>query len=76
GPFNSFGEQLRAVALAGSDAGQWQLSGDDTTRAAMLAAVAAAGGTVLRLERQNLALEDWFVQRVQQSHAAGREAPC
>jgi hypothetical protein len=36
-----------------------------------LAAAQAAGATVLRLERQRLALEDYFVQRVRAFHAAG-----
>lgn len=50
-------------------AGTWMLSFPDGERERVLAAVPAA--RVLRLERQRIALEDWFVQRIKSTHHAG-----
>ncbi len=55
-------------AEAGAD-GTWTLRFPDEQREAVLAAVPAA--RVLRLERQRLALEDWFVNRIKSTHHAG-----
>jgi len=55
-------------AQPGGD-GTWTLSFADSERERILAAVPAA--RVLRLERQRIALEDWFVQRVKATHHAG-----
>ncbi|MFW5829536.1 MAG: ABC transporter ATP-binding protein [Planctomycetota bacterium] len=51
--------------------GTWSLTVEEDRRAEALTAVSAAGGELLRLERHRMALEDYFVQRVAQSHAAG-----
>lgn len=53
--------------------GSWTVVFPEHERAARLAAVRGAGGEVLRLERKHLALEDYFVQRVQAFHAAGKQ---
>ncbi len=55
-------------AHGGSD-GTWTLSFADAERERILAAVPAA--RILRLERQRIALEDWFVQRIKATHHAG-----
>ncbi len=50
--------------------GTWQLSFPESERAARLGAL-APGAQVLRLERQRIALEDYFVSRVRAYHKAG-----
>jgi ABC-2 type transport system ATP-binding protein len=56
-------------ATAGAD-GTWTLRFADHERERVLAAVPAT--RVLRLERQRIALEDWFVQRIKATHHAGQ----
>ena len=58
-----------------ADDGTWSLVFAEGEREAVLAAVAAAGGSVLRLERQRQALEDYFVAKVRAHHGAGAAAP-
>jgi ABC-2 type transport system ATP-binding protein len=55
-------------ASAGAD-GTWTLRFADDQRERVLAAVPPA--RILRLERQKIALEDWFVQRIKATHGAG-----
>lgn len=55
-------------ASPGSD-GTWTLLIADNERERVLAAVPAA--RILRLQRQRVALEDWFVARVRATHHAG-----
>lgn len=50
--------------------GAWVLRFPDDQRAAILSAVPAA--RILRLERQRIALEDWFVARIKSTHGAGK----
>jgi ABC-2 type transport system ATP-binding protein len=50
--------------------GTWQVSFPESERAGRLAAL-APGAQVLRLERQRIALEDYFVGRVRAHHRAG-----
>lgn len=50
--------------------GSWVLRFPDERRAAVLAAVPAE--RILRLERQRIALEDWFVARIKSTHNAGK----
>jgi ABC-2 type transport system ATP-binding protein len=57
-------------AKAGAD-GTWTLAFPDGERARVLAQVPAE--RVLRLERQRIALEDWFVERIRASHGAGKQ---
>lgn len=52
--------------------GTWSVQFPEAERAARLAAVTAAGGSILRLSREHQALEDWFVDKVRDFHAAGR----
>jgi ABC-2 type transport system ATP-binding protein len=59
-----------ADAVAQSD-GTWQVLFPETERAARLASL-PPGAEVLRMERQRIALEDWFVRRIQDHHGAGR----
>src|SRR4051812_9219226 len=69
------------LALTGSGAapadaerlpdGTWRIASPESARARRLAEVAAGGGEILRLQRQRIALEDWFVERVRRSHKAG-----
>lgn len=49
--------------------GAWTLRFPDHERAAILAAIPP--DRILRLERQRIALEDWFVARVRATHGAG-----
>jgi ABC-2 type transport system ATP-binding protein len=49
--------------------GTWTLRFADGERAAVLAAVPSE--RILRLERQRIALEDWFVARIRATHGAG-----
>ncbi|MDA3961645.1 MAG: ABC transporter ATP-binding protein [Planctomycetota bacterium] len=51
--------------------GSWHMLFAEDRREEALAAVAAAGGSVLRLERQRQALEDYFVNKVRAHHGAG-----
>ena len=51
--------------------GTWQLTFPESERAAVLGALPSSS-QVLRLERQRIALEDWFVNRVKGHHGAGR----
>ena len=51
--------------------GSWQLSCNDDQREQTLAAIHNCGADLHRLERQKIALEDYFVKRVQAFHAAG-----
>ncbi len=55
-------------AQAGAE-GTWTLSFADAERERVVAAVPAA--RILRLERQKIALEDWFVERIKATHHAG-----
>jgi ABC-2 type transport system ATP-binding protein len=64
---------LPAGAEAHGD-GTWTLHFPEAERAARLAALHAAGGEVLRLDRAHQALEDWFVEKVRGFHAAGKHA--
>jgi ABC-2 type transport system ATP-binding protein len=50
--------------------GTWVLRFADDRRAEVLAAVPAE--RILRLERQRIALEDWFVARIKSTHGAGK----
>ena len=50
--------------------GTWSMSFPEEQRTAVLANI-PPGAQVLRLERQRVALEDWFVARVRKFHAAG-----
>jgi ABC-2 type transport system ATP-binding protein len=52
--------------------GSWQVLFPESERAARLAAL-PPGAQMLRLERQRLALEDWFVARVRAHHGAGHK---
>ena len=52
--------------------GSWRILFPDSERPARLAALAASGAEILRLERKHIALEDYFVARVRAFHAAGR----
>ncbi len=54
--------------------GTWRWTFPETERAAVLAGL---GGerTILRLERQRIALEDYFVSRIRAHHAAGKRLP-
>jgi ABC-2 type transport system ATP-binding protein len=58
-----------AGAVDGGD-GTWRLVFPEAERAARLAALPGAA-SVLRLERQRIALEDYFVGRIRAHHAAG-----
>jgi ABC-2 type transport system ATP-binding protein len=62
-----------AGASAGTD-GSWEIGFSEDRREAVLAEVAAAGGSVLRLERQRQALEDYFVKRIREFHGAGQNS--
>jgi ABC-2 type transport system ATP-binding protein len=60
------------AAPAGAESrpdGTWVLRFADEQRAAVLASIPAE--RILRLERQRLALEDWFVARIKSTHGAG-----
>jgi ABC-2 type transport system ATP-binding protein len=62
------GEPPPGAEAAGE--GQWRLRFADDQRERVLAVIPA--GRILRLERQRIALEDWFVARIRASHGAGR----
>ena len=51
--------------------GTWRSVFPETERAARLAAL-PAGAKILRLERQRVALEDYFVNRIRSVHGAGK----
>jgi ABC-2 type transport system ATP-binding protein len=52
--------------------GAWRIIFPESERADRLAAL-PAGAQVLRLERQRMALEDYFVNRIRSVHGAGRK---
>jgi ABC-2 type transport system ATP-binding protein len=58
-----------AAAVVAAD-GTWSWSFPEDQRAAALAGL-PSGAQVLRLERQRVALEDWFVARIRATHGAG-----
>nr|MBA3708408.1 ABC transporter ATP-binding protein [Planctomycetota bacterium] len=58
-----------AAALEVGD-GTWRLLFPESERAQRLAEL-PAGAQILRLDRQRIALEDWFVARVKAFHGAG-----
>ena len=62
--------QAPAEALV-SD-GMWTLTFPESEREARLAAL-PAGAKILRLERQRIALEDYFVSRIRAFHGAGHK---
>lgn len=62
------------TALTLHDDGTWTWLFPEDQREAALATVTAVGASIIRLERQRQALEDYFVQRVAESHAAGGDA--
>jgi hypothetical protein len=57
-------------AMANHD-GTWRWQFPEAQRAASLAAL-PAGAQILRLERNRIGLEDYFVARVKAFHAAGK----
>ena len=52
--------------------GTWQITFPESEREARLAAL-PAGAQILRLERQRIALEDYFVSRIRAFHGAGHK---
>ena len=58
-----------AEATLGND-GTWSLLIAEDRRAAVIAGL-PPGAQILRLERQRVALEDWFVNRIRATHGAG-----
>ncbi len=60
---------LAVGAVAAAD-GTWQVTFPEAEREARLAAL-PPGAQVLRLERQRIALEDYFVSRIRAFHGAG-----
>jgi ABC-2 type transport system ATP-binding protein len=50
--------------------GTWRITFNEDERARRLASL-PAGAHIVRLERQRIALEDWFVARVRSFHGAG-----
>jgi len=51
--------------------GTWRQTFPESERAERVARAMTAGGSILRLERQRIALEDYFVARVRAFHGAG-----
>jgi len=70
-PLHLVGTGPRPEGASDGDDGEWVLEFTEDEREQRLAAVAAAGGSVLRLERPRQALEDYFVARVKDFHGAG-----
>jgi ABC-2 type transport system ATP-binding protein len=71
-PLQLIGQGPTPDGATTADDGTWTWTVDENQRAQALVAIQAAGGELLRLERHRMALEDYFVQRVAQSHAAGK----
>ncbi len=71
-PLMLTGAGAKPPGAEANDDGTWRLLFPESERAQRLAAVHAAGGEIQRLERQRIALEDWFVARVRASHTAGK----
>jgi ABC-2 type transport system ATP-binding protein len=63
------GPAPESVAVAAD--GTWRLVFPEPERVARLAAL-PAGASILRLERQRVALQDYFVARIRDSHGAGK----
>jgi hypothetical protein len=55
--------------VAASD-GTWTLILAEDRRSEILGSL-PIGAQILRLERQRIALEDWFVNRIRATHGAG-----
>ena len=53
--------------------GTWSLQFSEADRERRVAAAVAAGASILRLSREHQALEDWFVDKVKDFHAAGQD---
>jgi ABC-2 type transport system ATP-binding protein len=69
-PLALTGSGSAPIGAAVAADGSWTLSFPEDRREAVLAAL-PAGAKVLRLERQRVALEDWFVARIRATHGAG-----
>jgi ABC-2 type transport system ATP-binding protein len=69
-PLELTGSGPRPDGAAELGDGSWKVSFPESERAERLASL-PAGAQVLRLERQRIALEDWFVARVRAFHGAG-----
>lgn len=53
--------------------GTWSIQFPEVDRERRVAGVVAAGAVIVRLSREHQALEDWFVDKVKDFHAAGRD---
>ena len=62
---------LIAGAQQDEDSEHWSITFPESEREATVAQVLAAGGQIIRIERPRQALEDYFVERVREFHAAG-----
>ena len=62
----------RPEGAADGDDGAWTLTFPEQERERVLAGL-PAGAAILRLERQRIALEDYFVARIKAFHGAGRK---
>jgi ABC-2 type transport system ATP-binding protein len=69
-PLELTGSGPRPEAAEDVADGCWRLLFPETERAQRLAAL-PPGAQILRLDRQRIALEDWFVARVRAFHGAG-----
>jgi len=70
-PLTLVGSGPRPADAEDHGEGEWRLTFSEAERAQRVAEVTAAGGEILRLERQRQALEDYFVERIRASHGAG-----
>jgi ABC-2 type transport system ATP-binding protein len=58
------------AGAADAGGGEWRVPFPESEREARLAAL-PPGARILRLDRQKVALEDWFVARIRATHGAG-----
>jgi len=70
-PLHLVGSGPAPAGTAVAADGTWSLHFPEAERAERVAQALAAGATIHRLEREHVALEDWFVEKVRSFHAAG-----
>jgi ABC-2 type transport system ATP-binding protein len=71
-PLSLTGKGPRPAQATDNQDGTWQWTFPEADRDRNLAEVLASGAAIVRLQRQRIALEDYFVSRVREFHGAGK----
>lgn len=72
-PLSLIGRGPKPDAAVANDDGTWHWEFPESERERNTAAAVSGGAAIVRLERQRIALEDYFVARVREFHGAGKK---